>query len=228
MQEQLLLGEWLDSLMFEAWGGKALTLKLDGLVYVCATNGHGLVLVAGAGSVAAPADRVSAVKNLLAFDKGPHRRKFTLSLAELRAWLPTDPDRIPCPTCNGGAIKEFRCRACHGEGVTECRECGSEKECPECGGAKKSLECAKCEGDGALDAPESAAPIAPGVTINRRVLQRYLGSLLRGEEVTVSHGGQLDAVYVYGPGWTVIVMPFNHDEEKHGPIGPLLRATVAA
>lgn len=64
-QGTLLMGEWLDSLMLETWGGKGVTLQHKGQAYMCATNGRALVLVAGAGSVAAPPDRARAVANLL-------------------------------------------------------------------------------------------------------------------------------------------------------------------
>jgi hypothetical protein len=213
-QEQLLMGEWLDSLMFEQWGGKALALDIGGKPHTFATDGHGLTLVAGAGLNAASDAHASNVKRLLCIDSTPGRRAFSMPLTELRAWLPADPNEISCPACNGGQLKEFKCATCRGDGVVECGSCGHEKECHECGGAKKSLVCYQCEGDGKLPAPRSVASIVPGVVIDQRVLQRFLGPLLRDEQVKVSVGGPLDAAFFHGSDWTVIVMPFKHDPEK--------------
>jgi hypothetical protein len=219
-QEQLLLGEWLDSLMFEVWGGKALTLKVKGSVYQVATNGHALLLVAGAGNTAAPSDKVRMVTTLLGHEKPSGR--FTVDLATLRAWLPTDAADPPCPKCDGGKLKEFRCTGCGGSGVQECRECGSERECRTCGGAKKSNECLECEGDGTVAAPISPAPVVGDVVLDRRVLQRFLGPLLAGPRVEVSYGEPLDPVFMRGAGWTLVAMPFKHDVEQFGELGPAL------
>jgi hypothetical protein len=241
-QEQLLMGEWLDSLMYENWGGKALSLVLDGSPFMFATDGHGLTLVAGAGEKPASDHYLGMVKSLLALDTGPGRRSFTLPLSELRAWLPSDTANPPCPACKGGELKEFKCGTCRGEGVKECGHCGNETECHECGGAKKSLQCYECEGDGTVAAKRSPAPLVPGVIVDRRVAQRFLGPLLCGEQVKVSVGGALEAAFFYGDGWTVVVMPFRYDEsdvtdnlgataielaEGNVPLGPSLREAVS-
>lgn len=224
-QEQLLMGEWLDSLMFEQWGSKALTVDVAGKPHMFATDGHGLTLVPGAGSKAAEGTALTACKNLLRLDDGPAYRALSMPLTELRAWLPTDPSEIPCPACKGGELKEFKCATCSGHGVTECNSCGHEKECHECGGAKKSLECYECEGDGKVRAERRIAELVPGVVIDQRVLQRFLGPLLGGEQVKLRIGGPFDAVFLYGNEWTIIVMPFKHDSEKH-TLGPALREAL--
>ncbi len=217
------MGEWLDSLMFKQWGSKALTVDIGGKPHMFATDGHGLTLVAGAGQKPAEGHARSSVKNLLRLDDGPTYRAHSMPLADLRAWLPTDPHEIPCPSCKGGELKEFKCGTCRGEGVVECGSCGHEKECHECGGAKKSLQCYECEGDGKVPAPRSVAEIVQGgAVIDQRVLQRFLGPLLRGESVKLRVGGPLEAVFFYGNEWTIIVMPFKHDPEKTTLGKPLL------
>jgi hypothetical protein len=218
-QEHLLMGEWLDSLMHEQWGGKASLCVLDGKVHTVATDGQALVLVEGAwGSAEVAQNRTSMVKSLLNGLAEPVYSSTELPLKQLRAWLPTDPETVPCVTCNGGAIKEFRCTTCGGSGVDECPHCGNEAECPECGGAKKSMQCAKCEGDGWVSAEASYAPIRSGVVINRRILQRFLGGLLTGETVTLSTGSEIHAVFIKGPSWTVLVMPARYTDSL-GPLG---------
>lgn len=228
-QEQLLMCEWLDSLMLETWGAKAVTLQHKGQAWMCATNGRALVLVAGAGSVAAPPDRARAVANLLEYDRSRGRKSHSIPLATLRAWLPSDPAELPCPVCKGGELKEFKCKTCGGDGFTECHHCGSETDCRECGGAKKSFQCEECEGDGTIEAQPSWAPIAHGATgpvINRHLAQRFIGPLLRGEQVEVRHGDKLDQVTFHGDGWLVIVMPHGPGEPDpdDGPLGPALLA----
>jgi hypothetical protein len=222
-QEHLLMGEWLDSLMYENWGAKALKLASGRTV---ATDGRALVLVDGVWSDKAAGEFYEkATAGVLAADSGndPNRSSFSMPLATLRAWLPSDPFKVPCSVCRGGEIKEFTCKTCRGEGVTECGECGSERECRECGGAKKGLGCEECEGDGALYVEPTLAPVvAGGVCIDQRIAQRFLGPLLQSETVKVTVGGELEPVFIHGDGWTVVVMAFKWDE-SHGPLGePLL------
>jgi hypothetical protein len=221
-ETRLSMSTWLDSLMYEHWGSRAITFKLGGKIRSFATDGHGLTMVDGDWGTSDEAGRSKSVATLLKLDSGD-RASHCLPLAVLRAWLPTDPPRIACGTCEGGKIKEFKCETCRGRGWTDCSECGHSRDCHECGGAKKSEQCSECEGDEWVAAPLSCAEICPGVVINRRVMQRYLGPLLQAENVKITTGGELDAVFLYGPDWTVVVMPILYDREAlKADLGPRL------
>lgn len=55
-----------------------------------------------------------------------------------------------CETCDGSGFEsQEECPECHGDGETECFECGHTDDCDECDGAGKigSGKCAACSGE---------------------------------------------------------------------------------
>jgi len=209
---------WLDSLMYETWGGQAVTCEIDGKVRSVATNGKALVLVDGDHAGNRDSVKEGLVKSVLKMDR--EYSSFSIPLEKIRSWLPDGNARPPCPTCKGGQIKEFKCDECDGSGRDVCGECGNDTECDVCGGAGKSMLCEECEGDGWVDAKRSPAPVRGNVIIDRRLVQQFLGDL-EGDVVSVATGGELDAVHIVGPTWTVLCMPMRWTSDQ-GEMGPAL------
>ena len=212
------MGLWLDSLMYESWGSRALKGVFGDNVRTFATNGDALTIVDGAFTIAEDSTRISLVRRLLDMPAGHQLRR--ISMATLRAWLPSGPWKIDCETCKGGTIKKFPCGSCEGTGYQECSHCGHDDECDECNGAKSSNECPDCEGDSWKAAPPDCAPVADGVIINRHILQRFLGDL-ESDEIDVWTGGKLEPVHIIGSAWTVVMMPLRY-ESSLGKIGASL------
>jgi len=49
-----------------------------------------------------------------------------------------------CTVCDGTGSASHNCEECEGEGVVDCRHCGSSMTCPECDDA----DCESCGGSG--------------------------------------------------------------------------------